>query len=354
MRFQLPVSQEILSEISKLDHLQGLWSAQQTIPAERLRRIEEAARVQSVAASCRIAGVRVSDAEVAGLLQGQSLPLSDAAEILGYARALEHALPAEGELLSGDRLRQLHAEMLGGDGDTAPSPWRDESLHREAFDAAGHATGHVFPTLPPRFVQRKTEELTTWLEFELRAREQHPGLVIGAFLLLLLSISPFERANGRMTRLLANLLLRRAGYSMIPYASLEAQIEDMRDEYWSGVSQSQTHLWTDDADLGPWLDFFLTVLGRHRERVEAKIALERQVQDYPPLQRAILETVREHGSVDAGLLLKATGANRNTLKDNLRRLVQRGVLEKTGQRRATRYRMSTGERSEVAATTIEH
>ena len=51
--------------------------------------------------------------------------------------------------------------------------------------------------------------------------------------------------------------------------------------------------------------------------------------------------VQEVRDVDAALLLKATGANRNTLKDNLRRLVQRGVLQKTGQRRGTRYRMAT-------------
>ena len=51
--------------------------------------------------------------------------------------------------------------------------------------------------------------------------------------------------------------------------------------------------------------------------------------------------MREHGTVDAGLLLKATGANRNTLKDNVRRLVTQGVLEKTGERRTTRYRLAS-------------
>ena len=50
--------------------------------------------------------------------------------------------------------------------------------------------------------------------------------------------------------------------------------------------------------------------------------------------------MREHGSVDAALLLKATGANRNTLKDNLRRMVQKGLLDKTGQRRGTRYQLA--------------
>ena len=51
--------------------------------------------------------------------------------------------------------------------------------------------------------------------------------------------------------------------------------------------------------------------------------------------------ISEHGVVDAGLLIQATGANRNTLKDNLRRLVERGLLEKSGQRRGTRYRLAT-------------
>ncbi len=183
----------------------------------------------------------------------------------------------------------------------------------------------------------------SWVECELRSREQHPVLVIGAFVLCFLSISPYQRANGRMARLLGNLLLRRAGYSAIPYASLEKQMEERRDEHDGAILRSQTGLWTEQADLTPWLNLFLEVLDRHRESVEAKIALERQVHDYPPLQRAILETVREHGNVGAALLLKATGANRNTLKDNLRRLVQRGVLEKTGLRRGTRYRLSCGE-----------
>jgi Fic family protein len=39
--------------------------------------------------------------------------------------------------------------------------------------------------------------------------------------------------------------------------------------------------------------------------------------------------------------MRATGANRNTLKDNLRRLVDRGNLERLGQRRGTRYRIPT-------------
>jgi Fic family protein len=198
-------------------------------------------------------------------------------------------------------------------------------------------------------VQEKTDEALTWLEYELRAGDQHPVLVVGAFVLCFLSICPFERGNSRLARLLAGRLLQRAGYAAIPYASLERLIEEQRCDYHTAVLTSQTQLWNQDAKIEPWLNFFLRLLVRHRERVEAKMELEREVQEFPPLQRAILETVREHGTVDAALLIRATGANRNTLKDNLRRLVRRGVLQKTGQRRGTRYRMASGDVRPVGA-----
>ena len=153
-------------------------------------------------------------------------------------------------------------------------------------------------------------------------------------------ISPFEYGNGRTIRAQIDLLLRRAGYEYVPYASLESQMEQLRDVYYGALDQSQSGIWSGTADFKPWLDYFMTLLDRHRERVDAKIALESGSRSMTPLQQAIVETVREHGTVDAGLLMQATGANRNTLKDNVRRLVTKGLLEKTGERRATRYRLA--------------
>jgi len=184
------------------------------------------------------------------------------------------------------------------------------------------------------------EDLVTWYEFELRSGERHPIPVIGAFVLGFLTASPFDTANGRIARALMPLLLQRAGYSYIPYASIEQQIEDRRENYYEGLSLSQSRFWSGEARIEPWLNFFLEVLSLHRQRVEAKTELERSATDLPALQKSILQAVREHGTVDAGLLIRATGANRNTLKDNLRRMVDRGLLEKSGERRTTRYRLA--------------
>jgi len=41
--------------------------------------------------------------------------------------------------------------------------------------------------------------------------------------------------------------------------------------------------------------------------------------------------------VTAGDVLRSTGANRNTVKDNLTRLVEQGILNKQGHKRGTIY-----------------
>jgi Fic family protein len=345
VNLQIPLTPEILAAVSRLDRYAGQWAAGPPLGVDARSRMEKAARILSVGASCRLAGIRVLDEDVATLLLGREVPLRDAAEVLGYAAAMSEPVTIGGGLLDGDAVCRLHARMMGRE---EPSPWRTDVLHREAFDAEGRAMGVVFSSLPPRLVAEKTEALLTWLELELRSAEQHPALSIAAFTLGLVAVSPFERGNGRLSRLLLGLLLRRAGYTFLPYASLESEMESMRCDYHAATLASQTHLWTGESNLRPWIDFVLTVLDRHRQRVETKVELEREAHGFPPLQRAIVDTVREHGDADAALLLRATGTNRNTLKDNLRRLVQRGVLEKTGQRRGTRYRLAVGAASRPA------
>ena len=339
-RLEIPTNQEILAAVAGMDELRGRWIADRRLPAERLSRIAEAAEIQSVAASCRLSGIRVSDLEVAGLLQGDAIPPRDAPEILSYAAGLRCELSGDGGLLTAAALQQLHA-LVSGSGQ--PSVWRTRPHQREAFSAEGQATGRVFSALPAHLIDAKVEELLTWLEFELRARERHPVLAIGTFVLGFLLASPFETCNARVARLLFRHLLVRAGYGYIPYASLEREIEELRERYYQAYDEAQRQFWRGEAELTPWLTFLCEVLARHRERVEKKLERERTSLEFPPLQRAILDAVAEHGTVDAALLIQTTGANRNTLKDNLRRLVDRGLLEKTGQRRGTRYRLATGD-----------
>lgn len=51
----------------------------------------------------------------------------------------------------------------------------------------------------------------------------------------------------------------------------------------------------------------------------------------------ILDFARDHGRVSAGDMLRLTGASRNTLKQQLSQLVERGFLTRHGGGRTTWY-----------------
>ena len=334
------LSSESRAALSRLDQHRDLWASGNPVSSSRLSSLAEAAQVQSTAAACRLAGVRLSDNEVAGILEGETVETADDRWVRGYAAALGTRFASPTRPLRASDFGMLHALALVDRHADRPSGWRTQPLIREAFDASGRATGRVFSTLSPRQIESRFGELTQQLDRQLQNSSSHPIPSIATFVLGMLTACPFESGNGRVALLAMGHLLRRAGYAQLPYASLEAQIEDLRVDYQESFDTSQTRFWTGEARLEPWIEFFVHALDRHREHVDLKLALEQRANRFPPLQQAILAAVREHGTVGAGLLLEATGANRNTLKDNLRRLVDRGVLQKHGERRGTLYRLA--------------
>jgi Fic family protein len=340
MQLKTTLTREILGGISRIDEHRAQWASGNPVSTARLVSLAEQVRIQSTAAASRLSGIRLADQEVAAILEGSALRTADDYRVKGYANALCTPFAPPTRPLRAADIGTLHALALVHPLADRPSDWRSTALIREAFTAAGQATGRVFSTLAPRQIEPRMRDLTAWFDDRMRDGASHPIASTATFVLGLLAASPFPTGNGRVAFLAFGHLLRRAGYPHLPYASLEAQIEDLREEYQESFDVSQTRFWTGEARIEPWLEFCVRALDRHRERVDLKIALEQRTNTLPPLQQAILETVREHGTVRAGLLLQMTGANRNTLKDNLRRLVDQGVLQKHGERRGTLYRMA--------------
>jgi hypothetical protein len=348
MDIRIPVNPEILKAISRIDQFRSFWAGGTSVLPEQLARMRETARFHSVASSCRIAGIRVSESDVVAALAGVPSSSAESNDLVGYAAAMDRTFPALGPIATFDELAALNAVVVGKPGNPPPpSVLRETPLHLEVFDAEGRALGRVLQTLPPRLLHDKIEDLVSWLELELRGGEQHALLVAGTFFIYLTSISPFETGNGRTARVILPHLLRRAGYGFVDYSSLELVFDEMRFAYYDAIDEAETKIWTEEADLTPWMSFFFESLQALTMRLQGKIDLESRARELPPLQRAILDTIRENGTGAAALLMAKTGANRNTLKDNLRRLVDRGLLERIGSKRGTIYRLSVGETSDV-------
>lgn len=90
----------------------------------------------------------------------------------------------------------------------------------------------------------------------------------------------------------------------------------------------------------PWLVFFLRSLAEQAHRLSQKIEREKMVlAPLPQLSLQIVEFAREHGRITMGNVIRLTGANRNTLKQHFRVLVEQGHLNQHGSGRGVWYEL---------------
>jgi len=181
------------------------------------------------------------------------------------------------------------------------------------------------------------EALISSVNRALSSSEHHPLLVIGNFVVRFLAIHPYQDGNGRLSRALTTLLLLRQGYRYVPFSSLERVIEDSKDRYYAALRSAQSTIDTDESQLINWLDFFIRCLARQKDVLGTKIERERLMAPMARLSEELLVIVREHGRLTVREATALTGANRNTVKDHLRRLVNSGRLARRGRGRGTWY-----------------
>lgn len=339
MQIRIEPAPEFSEILTRLDRLEARLRDQAgTIDASRRRR----ARVAAVGASLRLGGLKLDDAAVAERLDAPPEDdLAEDREVRGYAAALDWEPFRRTATVRAADLRRLHAVMLGGRA-TEGTPWRESSIYREAFSADGIALGRIFQTLPPRLLPARIESLLDWFERESRA-QRHPAPVLaGVVSLAVLAASPFPTANGRFSRLLFVGLMRRAGYDLFDVAAWEPAVESTREEYYASYDLAATHLWSGAADAGPWTSYLLRTVADAIARAERALRPRTmRARSLSTLQRSILEALAGRETMQAAHLMESTGANRNTLKDNMRKLVDAGWVEKLGERRGTRYRLLT-------------
>ena len=221
-------------------------------------------------------------------------------------------------------------------GPTRPCPttWR-------RVGPEGERLGVVFETATPFDTPRLMHELVDWTRDQLRGGALHALIVIAIFIVVFLKVHPFQDGNGRLSRILTTLLLLRAGYEYVPYGSLESVVEANKEAYYLALRRTQRTIGTNEPDWTPWLFFFLKALQQHKTLLARKLERERVLLGaLPELSVQLLECCREHGRLTVATARELTGANRNTVKDHLRRLTKAGHLVRHGAGRGTWYALT--------------
>ncbi len=132
------------------------------------------------------------------------------------------------------------------------------------LDEKGNVIGVVFKTVPAYLTPKNMQELVDWTRMALEQKKIHPLLVVGNFVVEFLNIHPFQDGNGRLSRILTNLLLLKEGYLYMPYVSHEKFVEDNKNDYYISLRRSQKTFGKVE-DITAWLDFFLTMILKQSE-----------------------------------------------------------------------------------------
>ncbi|MDZ4878234.1 MAG: hypothetical protein CLLPBCKN_007669 [Chroococcidiopsis cubana SAG 39.79] len=339
----LRITPEILRLIAEIDEFKGTWRTLTTLAPERLAVLKRVATIESIGSSTRIEGAKLSDREVEellGRLERQDFVSRDEQEVAGYAQVMDAVFDSYTAIgLTENYIKQLHAMLLrhSTKDERHRGEYKKLPNNVEAFDADGKSIGVIFATASPFDTPFKMQELVAWTREAVADGAWHPLIVIGLFVVVFLAIHPFQDGNGRLSRVLSTLLLLKAGYSYVPYSSLERVIEANKEGYYLALRRTQGTLDSESPDFEPWLRFFLRSLKSQKDRLATKIAREPQAEGLHPDAIAILEAARRNGRITTGEAQKLVGAPRPTVKTRLLELVKRGLLQRQGQGRGSWY-----------------
>ena len=265
----------------------------------------------------------------------------DKQEVKGYYKLLNNIFDSWKSIrFSENSIKHFHAELL--------KYVKKDKHHRgeykkrenkvEMIDAEGKRIGILFDTTPVYLTPIKMHELIDAIQGAFKKKKFHPLLIVGDFLVNFLNIHPFQDGNGRLSRILTNLLLLQAGYLYMPYVSHEKLVEDNKPNYYMSLRKSQKTLKTNDPSIVSWLDFFLTVMIKQSEMAVKLLSKENIEKLLSVKQLAVWQYLERVDEASPREISKKAKVARPTVNQVLDRLIRLKKIERIGLGRSTRYR----------------
>lgn len=335
---------EIWTKVARIDELKGNFSAGVKLSPQVLGRLKKSVLITSSGSSTRIEGAKLSDEDIEKLMRGisvQKFTDRDEQEVRGYYELLENVFNSwQTIIFSESTIKHFHKELLKYVG--------KDKLHRGDYkklenkvimiNEAGQSAGILFDTVSPYLAPSRMQELAEWTRNAFLDKKYHPLLIIGNFLVEFLAIHPFTDGNGRLSRILTNLLLLKFGYIYMPYISHEKLVEDNKPDYYLALRTSQKTFGTKNDNVEVWLNFFLDMLLKQAEMAVELLAAENLENILSPKQLKIWQFLLMVEETTPRKIESVTKISRPTVNQILSKLLNLKKIERLGLGRATRYR----------------
>ena len=181
--------------------------------------------------------------------------------------------------------------------------------------------------------------LIEWINEQFNSQSLHPLIVIGLFIYEFLSIHPFQDGNGRLSRLLTNLLLLKNDYLFIQYVSFENLIEQKKKTYYDALIDGQKDRNSEKERVDKWMLFFLQSLDALIHRLEQKYDVFKTKGGYlNERQKKIKEFITINQPIKLSDLVNSMpDISINTLKKDLQYMKVEKIIESVGKNKGTVY-----------------
>ena len=245
------------SSIEAITQLKEELGCLRPLPSEVLAQVEQKLRLESNYNSNAIEGNTLTYGETRSLilhgLTAHGKPMRDHLDIEGHDDAVKAITAAveNHEELTEAFIRNLHLILLKEPYETeaeTPGGTRTKRTisvgdYKTVSNNVRTSTGEIYYFTPPEQVKPAMSDLIDWYR-EMERTGEHPIIVAATFHYRFVRIHPFDDGNGRMARLLMNMILIRHGYT-VALIRLES-----RDDYLNHLERADR-----SEDLTEFIDF---------------------------------------------------------------------------------------------------
>lgn len=252
-----------LEDVATLNSIAEYLGKQQLYLQQKLATLEglqTVAAIESADASNRLEGITAPQKRIEAIVHESAEPQDRSeSEIAGYRDAMRLIHQDSQHIsVSVNVILQLHDWLYRHMGEQG-GRWKSIDNEIVEKDADGNIIRVRFKAVSAVATPDAMQDLVDHYRQALNDRVT-PLLVIPLFVLDFLCIHPFRDGNGRVSRLLTNLLLYHAGYEVGRYISLERRFLQTSESYYKTLETSSQGWHKNEHDPMPWVRYFWGVL----------------------------------------------------------------------------------------------
>lgn len=189
------------------------------------------------------------------------------------------------------------------------------------FNSAGIA---VYMPPPPKQIPGAINKL---LKFVNSGREKFVPIKAALAHFTFEKIHPFLDGNGRVGRLLIQVVLHKSGYGMKGLVSIEQHLDQNRSAYYQALEDRE-------KDATDYLEFMLEAIASSAQFAKEEVLAKKnaEAEDFLLPRRAeILRIIKDHKLVNFDTIRRRfRNVNERTLRFDLKKLQDQGLIRKLG------------------------